>query len=330
MINLQKLNETNRGGVYRIPMLIVFICFLLTSNSSLADISADIQALAQFSGDAKRAGYRLLNEGLAILPEAHSSITSSQSNLQQKMQLMTLLGEIGDASSVDYIITAAKQHPDNTYIQINALNALSILPQTPSSFNYAADHLRKPSSPQAQRSALWYFAKHKDSRALPWARKFSVVGADPRVRDAGLYSAAVLGDTSVKAEIAELLKSKPPFAKETNLLKALAHITNVQEFAQLTQKHNKQTEQYRSAERLVKFRQGSIDEKSKIAREILRMKSPMDIRMAVEYLVEQGASTELAPFMSEISQKKQILIKNTARKQGYKINKVGNTFELTK
>ena len=71
---------------------LTLLLLLVTSNLALAGIPEDIQALSEFSGEAKRAGYRLLNEGLAILPAAHSAMTNPQSDVKQKMQLMTVLG----------------------------------------------------------------------------------------------------------------------------------------------------------------------------------------------------------------------------------------------
>jgi hypothetical protein len=145
--------------------------YMMDKSAENHSISDDIQALSQFSQEAQQAGNRLVGKGEKILPETHKALLNKSSNLKLIMQLVTVLGQIGDPRSIGPIIKAAKMHPDNPFIYQNALRSFAFMTPTRETDAFAEDQLINDRPRIMQRMALYYLAMHKDRRARKWVDK---------------------------------------------------------------------------------------------------------------------------------------------------------------
>ena len=280
--------------------IILFVCsFFFISSVFAQSVSEDIQILSQFSKEAQLAAYRLVEADTAILPEAHSVLLNDNSNLKLVIQLITVLGQIGDASSIGPIIQAAQKNPDNTFIYQNALLTFANIPQTQDTYNFAAAQLNNERPRIMQRTALWYFAKHKDVRAKKWVNKFAIKNTNPDVQDAALVLAAALNDQRAKPIIVDMLRKKQKRGIESNLLLALTEFVKPDEFNRLTSMVDQNTRQYQSMLRRVKFKWGTAQEKSSMAKIMLKARFPEEKRKAIKYLLDQNKGEILKSFIND-------------------------------
>lgn len=294
--------------------------FFFFSSAFAQSISDDIQALSEFSKEAQLAAYRLAEADITILAEAHSVLLDENSNVKLVMQLITVLGQIGDASSIDPIIQAAQKYPDNPFIHQNALQAFALMPQTQDTYNFAAAQLDNERPFIMQRTALWYFAKHKDVRAKKWLNKFAIKGSTPNIRDAALVLAAALDDQRAKPIIVSMLQQKQKPVIEKNLLMALVELVNPDEFSSLTSMVNQNTRHYQSMLRRVKFKWGTPQEKSSMINAMLNSRFPEEKRKAIKYLLDQNKGEILKPILqSDLNSPMKAFVRGEVKRNHYKI-----------
>lgn len=119
--------------------------------SSEEGVAANIKALSQFDAEAKKAAYWLIRVGPPILHQAHEALMDPAATTELKMQLMVVLGEIGDQSSAVPIIAAAKTESANTMLLKDAFWALARIPQTDEAITYARERLEDAKSSRRQK-----------------------------------------------------------------------------------------------------------------------------------------------------------------------------------
>lgn len=316
----------------------------IAENTSSEAIRQHIQRLSQTGGGARTAATWLVAAGTDTLPHAHRALRDSEASLALKLQLMTVLGAIGDPRSVPPIIetTRAIQGHEGVYKQI--FLALGEMPATQAASAFAASQLEQDRPAVVQRSALVYFALQREQKARPWAERFSSADAHPEVRLAGLYLAAALGDQGAKAPIVELLQTSQDRSARETLVRALAELAPPDELegllTQLGISH--QTRAYRDSLRYAAFRHGSGHEKIAAAAALLESRYPFDRRMAVGYLMEAddgktlakhfhlpqqyGTPMRMVPLMSPLER----VIMNEARRMGYGVDASPNGVRFTK
>ena len=132
-------------------------------------IHRDLQTLSS-SGNVKRIARQLIFTGPDVLPYAHAALADPAASLKTKTRLMDILSAIGDPRSVLPSIAVARTEPR---LYRSVLLALSKLPQTAESFDFASQQLTQGQDSKRQSSALMYFAFHRDQRAHTWAAQYA-------------------------------------------------------------------------------------------------------------------------------------------------------------
>jgi len=258
-------------------------------------IEEDIAALAQYGAGAQMAGKRLVERGESILPQAHATLSDPASPLPQKMQLITVLGEIADPSSADVIIEAAAASAGNRYLYQNSLLALTKFAPTDDIVEFADAQLQdEQREPLIQRSALAYFAQRPNQDAMQWVTKYSQPTASEDVRYAALYLGGVLGQTSVKDDIVQLLATTHNIARQYYLLVGLVEITDMEEFHRLTENLEFFNRNREKIERYLQFRKGDPEQRAALAKAMLDHGEPLEKRAAIAYLIEKKDAKALA------------------------------------
>lgn len=319
---------------------------LYDQHASPDGIRKDIQALSHFGSEARQAGYWLVRVGPAILPYAHKALHDPASNAKLKMQLMTVLGEIGDLSSTPHIIATAQTYQDNAYIYQNAFLALSKIPQTQQARAFADSLLSGNHSALSQRSALVWYAQHRDQSASHWARKYSEPTVSEELRYAALYLAARLNLEHTQANIKQELLFDSDRTRRRNLLRALAEVASVDDFKSIA-KQSKIAQHLRRDYEIhllaCRFRHADGKNKLAIAKQLLEKRDPVYKREVIRYLIKQqltevlsnylglnnryGLSSEMVLQISPTAQ----LVFSEARRLGYqlKVSEDGLTLQKT-
>lgn len=305
----------------------------LDRQGSQAGIAANIKALSQFGAEAKKAAYWLIRIGLPILPQAHEALVEPAATSELKMQLMVVLGEIGDQSSMAPIIAAVKTEPANTMLVKDAFLSLARIPPAEEAIAFAQEWLEDDTTSQRQKmSALAYFASHRHRQALSWYRKFSNQDTSPPLRATALYLGAMLAEKELKGQIVEMLVNSQDRKIDYLLWRALAEITSPEEFSQVVgQKKAEETWELKQIDQYVRFRHSEGAEKVELAEELLAAKTPFYSATAIGFLLANKDFATLAKFfekkepylmslemklyMSAVAQR----IFSEARRQGYRL-----------
>jgi HEAT repeat protein len=260
---------------------------MIREHMSPEGITKNIQALFQHGSRSKNAALWLVMTGPDVLPYAHKAIRRPDIDIRVKLKLISILGAIGDVRSIEPILDAVRSEPER--ICKDVFLAFSQMPMTKESFDFAVARLTGQSDVMARRSALVYFAVHRDRRALGWAKEYSLPDANKDLRLAAIFLLARLGEPDAKGLILESLKrERKPSTLET-LLRALAEVTTPEEFISHTgnMRLNKKTKGYQRAKWVTEFRNGEGARKAVFAERLLTSDYHWDIREAARYLIKE-------------------------------------------
>jgi HEAT repeat protein len=259
----------------------------IRENMSSEGIKKNIQALSRNGSRSKNAAMWLVITGPDILPYVHKVIRLSDTDIKVKHKLISILGAIGDARSIPPILDAVRSEPKSNYKDV--FLALSEMPMTKESFDFASAQLSEKSNVVARRSALVYFAAHRDRRARKWAKKYSSTDAGSELRLAALFLLARLGEPDAKGLILESLKREQKQSNLGTLLRALAEVTTLEEFTSHTGDMNldEKTKWYKTAQWITEFRNAEGKRKAVFAERLLTSDNLWDIREAARYLISE-------------------------------------------
>lgn len=303
-------------------------------------IKHKIQALSE-SGNVKQIARQLIVAGPAILPYAHAALAEPASSLRTKIRLLEILGVIGDTRSVLPVIAVARSEPR---LYRNVLLALSKIPQTAESFDFASQQLTQHQDPMRQSSALMYVALHRDRRARAWAVQYASPDTHPDVGAAALYLAASLGEQGAKSLILEMLRTPQKRSRHSLMLRALAELAGVDEFKTLTTQLaiNQNEQDYRNLLRYVEFRQATGDDKIAPAEAMLVSRDLFYPTRAARYLIMQKRMDVLAKYLTGVmvyhlpldlavmQSSRAAMIVAEARRMGYRIEETAEGLRLIK
>ena len=251
-------------------------------------IEEDVQALSYFSAHAKNAAERLIERGVEVLAQAHGVLSDPSAPLPQKLQLILVLSEIGDADSTDIIIAAANEIPNNIDLQEYALVALQKFEPETEIKAFVNQHLENATRhPVILRNALGYYVNQPDNTAKQWVDKYAAAGASSEVRFAALYLGGALGMDSVKNDIAELLQSKQQNTREYYLLMGFAHVATMEEFNALIKDKNLNKDNIKKVREFLTFRLANTQEKKNLAPGLLNSDNTQLKQAAVKQLIEE-------------------------------------------
>jgi len=283
--------------------------------SRFPPVEDDIKAMAQYGKQAQQAGQRLVERGINALESIHQALQNPQ-NFQQKMQLITVLGEIGESDSVDVILQATKKS-DNQYLYQNALLALPKFEQQNKIIAFVNRQLaNKQQSSLAVRSALNYYISKPQPDALQWVKQYNQPDTRDDVRYVALYLGGILGDESIKQDIINLLQNRQALTREYYLLLGLAEITSLDEFTRLLSQLDIDLSNREKAIKYATFRKSPADKQSELAEEFLKGADSTLRRAAVNHLVK----TKNADVLGEYWKNANALVRNSVKRAGYNIH----------
>ena len=263
--------------------------------STFPPIEQDVQALANYGNAARQAGQRLVEWGYDALNDLHAALLDPNASFPQKMQTITVLGEIGEAGSVEHILDVANNSPNSRYLYQNTLLALAKFEQTDQVTEFVDQQLVTTSrDPLIQRTALAYYAQQPTADAEQWVNKYAAPDANPDVRYAALYLGGTLGMDSVKQGIVDILQNKQKNTREYYLLLGLAEITTPEEFAQLIDGLELSAGNVSKVKQFNLFRKGDATQKHGLAKVFISKGDSTQKRAAIDYLIENQDAEALA------------------------------------
>jgi len=313
----------------------------IVENLSAEGIKKNVEQLSSGGFAAKRAAGWLVLAGPDALPYMHEALLDATSTAKFKYKLISMLGVIGDQSSIKPVLKTLLADPD--LVHKVAFLSLSHMPVTDEAFSFVEKQLINSKSNKVKQSALVYFAQEKESRAKKWIDQYSDT-ADPGLRLAALYLAARLRDQRAKDSIITLLMDNPDRSDQGLLLRSLAELVSPDEFQETIKKSeiNPTSKEYYEALWLSEYRNATSTEKAEAARKLLQSEYLWDRREAVQYLIGQNRADILEhflladprvelPYMVEVqgSHVGQLVVLE-AKKMGYLIEETDEGIRLSK
>lgn len=263
--------------------------------STFPPIEEDIAALANYGNSARLAGQRLVERNYEALNALHAALLDPNATFPQKLQVITVLGEIGEMGSVEFILDVANDSPDSRYLYQNVLLALAKFEQNDEILEFVDAQLTQTNrDPLIQRTALAYYAQQPTTEAAQWVDIYAAPDANPDVRYAALYLGGTLGMDSVKGGIIELLESGQKIAREYYLLMGLAEITTLEEFNQIIDGLKLNSKNRSKANQYAELIKGTQEQRQQRAEELLNKGDITQKRAAVGYLLENKDAESLA------------------------------------
>ncbi len=313
----------------------------IVENLSAEGIKKNVEQLSSGGFAAKRAAGWLVLAGSDALPYMHEALLDATSTAKFKYKLISMLGVIGDQSSIQPVLKTLLADPD--LVHKVAFLSLSHMPVTDEAFSFVEKQLINSNSNKVKQSALVYFAQEKESRAKKWIDQYSDT-ADPDLRLAALYLAARLHDQRAKDSIIALLMDNPDRSDQGLLLRSLAELVPPDEFQETIKKSeiNPTSKKYYEALWLSEYRNATSTKKAGAARKLLQSEYLWDRREAVQYLIGQNRADILEhfllvdprvelPYMVEVqgSHVGQLVVLE-AKKMGYLIEETDEGIRLSK
>lgn len=263
--------------------------------STFPPVEQDIQALANYGNAARIAGQRLVERGYDALNQLESALLNPNATFPQKMQLITVLGEIGETGSVDQILDVANESPNSRYLYQNTLLALAKFEQTEQITEFVDQQLAPAKGdPLIQRSALAYYAQQPAPQAVQWVEQYTVPDTYPDVRYAALYLGGKLGMESVKDDIIVMLQSGQKTAREYYLLLGLAEITTLDEFNLIIESMRLNSKNRNKALQYAELIKGTKEQRDQRAKELLSKGDVTQKKEALDYLMDNEDAESLA------------------------------------
>lgn len=258
-------------------------------------IEEDIERLKQYGAQAKQAAARLIMQGEAVIEPANRALVDPQATYPQKLQLITLLGDIGDPSSVEPILQVASASID-PYLQQNTLLALTKFESSADIRGYVDQQLAKDQQvPLITRSALAYYSQQPHPDATRWVDEYARSTVSEDIRYAALYLGGMLGMQTYKQDIVEMLYAGVANGtRQYYLLQGLVELTEPDEFHRLTQDLDFVGNNRRKIEAYIRLRKSDNSQRTEQAEFLLARGDISQKLAAVKFLIAQKNATALA------------------------------------
>lgn len=295
----------------------------------MPELAKDIEALKSFHGVGKTAAGRLVERGDEMVPRLVEALRSPEANEQQRVQIITVLGEIGDIGAVQPLIDVVRNHPQWLAERKEALFALSFLPRTEASSEFSRQVLdNEDEHPRIRRTALVYLAQQRDPSGSAYVEKFRS-HSNVELRGVALYLGARLGDLSVKDPSFELLALPAPRSIREPLLLGLAEVADPGEIERRVPRYLKGTKEYVSALRYARFRTGTATQRSELAREMLDAGSFVEKHIAAKFILDEQGAEALAELAGlEVRPDIRAVMRHTLRRAGYRVTQEKSRMRL--
>jgi outer membrane murein-binding lipoprotein Lpp len=292
-------------------------------------IEQDVAALAGLHLPAKRAAARLAERGEAILPALHAALAAPATSAVQRLQIASVLGEIGDVSSTGPLIALAEAFPAHLGIRQEVLAMLAELPPSPQAAAFATRVLEDPEEPSlVRRKALVFFGVQRDDRGRRFATRHRD-DPDPEMRAAALFAAARLGDDSAgDAALAFLREPAPPSVRYALLL-ALAETATAEEIEVGAPEYLRASWEYRSAVRCARFREADAAGRDSLQPAMLASPSILERKLAAASVIERHGAEALGRLAGPgYPEAVRAAARHQLRASGYRVLREGNGIRL--
>jgi HEAT repeat protein len=285
-------------------------------------VEQDLQALFSEAGnldDRSSAFGRILERGPAAAPALAAALGAPDADLGNRVSLLDLLGELGDARHVPRVASLARDDGTPGRVREAAFRALWRLPAHPAAAEAAHAVLDAPTSAPGLRStALVFLSERPSPRARDYAQQYRRA-PDLWLRGAALYLAAALGEPWAADELVALLavdRVAPHLPHHALPLRGLSLVLAPDELearvpAELRAKPDGRAAVLRSRARVAR---GS--ERVEACRELLRADSGPDRRDAVECLVEERRTDLLEPLLEGFDRGVATAVRHELRRLG--------------
>lgn len=292
-------------------------------------VEQDVAALAGLHLPAKRAAARLVERGEAILPALHAAMTAPGATDEQQIQIATVLGEIGDASSIGPLIALAEANPTNLGIRQEVLSMLAELPASPASRAFVTRVLdNRREDPLVRRKGLVFFGMHRDERALRYVVRHRA-DENLEMRGAALFLAARLGDVTARDPIVALLSLPAPPSLRYGLMLGLAELVPPSEFEALAPDYLHASWEYASALRCARFRVGGTEERLGLWRAMIESPSIFERNLAAGIVLQEQGPEELARLVEPgMPEPVRAAARHRLRQEGFRVIPEGDKVKI--
>ena len=288
------------------------------------------QEIVALSGpQARRAGPKLIDRGLVVLPLLHEALLKTDIEPRQAISLFQIIRALEDESSVSIILQLLERDP-NTPLKRDALLTLAMLPATEKAAEYIQNLAADKTQPwRIQRMAYTWFGLRKDPRGLPFAKAL-IDDADLEKQATGLFVLARLGDQSAQEPITAILKEGAPANMRDALMTSLAHLVPPDEFIKRAPESLNWSGGYKDALLYSTLLYGTEMEKPDTCKRLLGSSYPGFLQIAVRCLLETGHANDLRPFaaISLEAPGRDALVRNEIRKAGWKVIDTETEFRI--
>ena len=259
----------------------------LARHSSAQGIGQDIAMLSAHGGEAGRAAEWLIIVGEAVLPQLHGALAAAQTSDRHRVQLMSVIGEIGSARSTAPLIQAAQTRGDGGFYR-PALFALALIPPTDEALAFANAQLVSGVAERRKIAGLVYLAQIRHSPAAALVTQFTEDDLSLKMRSAGWYLGARLGVPGIAAAVEQALQQATDRSDLEALLQSLAEAAgSPEEFARVAESvgFTDRSYSYRQSLAYCAFRNAANEHKVDLAHQVMASGGRWQRREAIRYLI---------------------------------------------
>jgi hypothetical protein len=272
---------------------------IVDDNTTPEGIRKNLDRLGGPGSGHREAAAWLVIAGPDAVPMAHERLADPATSPEAAFRLLQVLGEIGDPRSVGPTIEFLRGDTGNRALFRAGFRALSQMPTSEETFDFASGVLADEHSTAERQAALVYLASVREVRAAATARAYSAAEVEPELRVAGLLLAARLGLEEAEPAIVEALEATEDRSNGEVLLRALGELTTPDELRALAGRFPVHWARpyLDDVLTLMEFRRAEGAHRVELARKLIEAGHPWDRREAVHSLVEDGPHDVLVGYL---------------------------------
>ena len=233
------------------------------------------------------AAQRLVAVGAPALDQLHQALLAPATSDSAKLQLLSVIAEIGAPRSAGPLLEAAASRPDGL-LYGPVLAALAQLPATDRTVAFARDQLADGIAPAWKAAALIYLGRIRYTPAAPSVAEYSAAKYPLQVRAAALYLGARLGLPGMYEEAVARLQENS-VQERSMLLRVLAETAPsaaVLTEAAIAYGWHARSPDLQQMAAYCAFRTSDPADRVRLAYPLLAQPDPSYRRTAMRYLIE--------------------------------------------
>lgn len=315
----------------------------LSRNSSREGIASNISVLTDSAGKNNSALQWLIIVGDAALPQLHVALEAAGTTDTQRFRIISILGEIGDPSSIGPLISAAENSPDGGLYRA-ALFALALIPPTDEAIAFALAQL-EPSVPQRrQTAALVYLAQIRHGLVAEQITRYAETSPSTQLKVAALYFHAHVSTPGTVAAIEAAMQVTTDRTELETLLASLAEAAlSIEDFERIARQAGitKASNNYRQAHDYCKFRTAQGQQKVELASKVFADSNVWQRREAIGFLIKTDPKATVAKMTGGMGQVLPLhkllsassgmqLLFSESRRMGFRLEQIPEGYRLVK